>query len=154
MAYREKVQWVSLATSLIVWGLYFAQLAASLAAGQPAPGETLGGFIGAVILLVVIQVAAIIAIAIHRPSEAELPADPREREIEQSAGKGAYAVLSLAVVAIMLATPVLTVAAPAALGQPTGTVAAMLVGNALLAALVLASIVHSIWQIILYRRQA
>ncbi|MCW4460655.1 hypothetical protein OK349_02975 [Sphingomonas sp. BT-65] len=154
MAYREKVQWVSLATSLVVWGLYFAQLAASLTAGRPAPADTLGGFIGAVILLVVIQVAAIIAIAIHRPSEAELPADPREREIEQSAGKGAYAVLSLAVVAIMLATPVLTMAAPAALGQPTGVVAAMLVGNALLAALVLASIVHSIWQIILYRRQA
>ena len=54
----------------------------------------------------------------------------------------------------MLASPVLTVIAPAALGQPTGAVAAMLVGNALLAALVLASIVHSIWQIVLFRRQS
>jgi len=154
MAYREKVQWVSLATMLLVWGAYFARLAASLAAGRPIPGETLGGFAGAVVLLVVIQVAAIVAIAIHRPSEAEQPADPREREIERRAGSGAYAVLSLLVVAVMLATPLLTIVAPVALGRPSGTVAAMLVGNALLAALVLAAIVHSLWQILLFRRQS
>ena len=154
MAYREKVQWVSLATGLIVWGIYFARFAASLAAGQPAPGDMLGGFVGAVILLVILQVAAIIAIAIHRPSEAELPADPREREIERRAGTAGYAVLSLAICAVMLATPLLTVAGPAALGQPGGMTAAMLVGNALLAALVIAAIVQSVWQIVLYRRQA
>lgn len=154
MAYREKVQWVALVTALLVWGIYFWRFARTLAAGTPAPGETLGGFAGAVILLVILQVAAIVAIAIHRPSEAEQSADPREREIENSAGNGAYAVLSLAVIAVMLATPVLTVIAPAALGHPTGAVAAMLVGNALLAALVFASIVHSLWQIVLFRRQS
>lgn len=154
MAYREKVQWASLATGLIVWGVYFARFAASLASGRPVPGDVLGGFIGAVILLVILQVAAIIAIAIHRPSEAELPADPREREIEGRAGVAGYVVLCLAVCTVMLATPLLTVAGPAALGQPGGAAAAMLVGNALLAALVLASIVHSIWQLVLYRRQA
>lgn len=154
MAYREKVQWASLATGLIVWSIYFARFAASLASGRPVPGDVLGGFIGAVILLVILQVAAIIAIAIHRPSEAELPADPREREIEGRAGVAGYVVLCLAVCTVMLATPLLTVAGPAALGQPGGAAAAMLVGNALLAALVLASIVHSIWQLVLYRRQA
>ena len=154
MAYREKVQWISLVIALLVWGLYFWRFAAMLAAGTLAPGEMLGGFAGAVILLVMLQVAAIVAIAIHRPSEAEQPADPREREIENRAGKTAYAVLSLAVVAVVLATPALTVIAPAALGRPTGGVAAMLVGNALLAALVLASIADSLWQIILYRRQS
>lgn len=154
MAYREKVQWISLATALLVWGVYFWRFAATLAAGQPAPGETLGGFVGAVILLVALQVAAIIAVAIHRPSEAERPADPRERDIENSSARGAHAVLSLFVVAVMLATPLLTVILPEALGRPTGGVAALLVGNALLAALVLASIVQSLWQVVLFRRQS
>lgn len=154
MAYREKVQWISLATMLIVWGIYFRGFAQTLAAGTPAPGETLGGFVGAVILLVILQVAAIVAVAIHRPSEAEQPADPREREIEGRAAAGAYGVLNMAIVAVMLAAPVFTLIAPAALGRPTGGVAALLVDNALLAALVFASIVHSIWQIVLFRRQS
>lgn len=154
MSYREKVQWVMLVTMLIVWGIYFAKLASSLALGEAQPGEMLGGFAGAVILLVVIQVAAITAIAIHRPSEAEQPADPREREIEARSGNLAYAVLSLSVIAIMLASPLLAVAAPTALGRPSGTVAAMLMGNALLAALVIAAIVQSIWQIVQFRRQS
>lgn len=154
MSYREKVQWASLATGLLVWGIYFAHFAVSLAVGQPKPGDALGGFIGAVIVLVILQIAAIIAIAVHRPSEAELPADPREREIEGRAAVVGYIVLCVAVVTVMLATPLLTVAGPAALGQPGGAAAAMLVGNALLAALVFASIVHSVWQLVLYRRQA
>ena len=154
MSYREKVQWASLVTGLIVWGIYFARFAMSLAAGQPKPGDVLGGFIGAVIVLVILQVAAIIAIAVHRPSEAELPADPREREIEGRAAIAGYIVLCLAVFTVMIATPVLTISGPAALGHPGGATAAMLVGNALLAALVFASIVHSIWQLVLYRRQA
>lgn len=154
MSYREKVQWASLATGLLVWGIYFARFAVSLATGRPVPGEVLGGFVGAVILLVILQVAAIIAIAIYRPSEAELPADPREREIEGRAAIAGYVVLCLAVCSVMLATPLLTIAGPAALGQPGGATAAMLVGNALLAALVFASIVHAVWQIVLYRRQA
>jgi len=154
MAYREKVQWASLVIGLLVWGYYFAHFALSLASGRPSPGEALGGFVGAVIVLVVLQVAAIIAIAVHRPSEAELPADPREREIEGRAAIAGYIVLCVAVFAVILATPLLTVSGPAALGQPGGMTAAMLVGNALLAALVVASIVHSIWQLVLYRRQA
>lgn len=154
MAYREKVQWASLAIGLIVWGLYFARFAASLAAGQPTPEDALGGFVSAVILLVVLQVAAIIAIAVYRPSEAELPADPREREIEGRAAVAGYIVLCVAIFAVILATPLLTISGPAALGQPGGAAAAMLVGNALLAALIFASIVHSVWQIVLYRRQA
>ena len=158
MAYREKVQWVSLATMLIVWGVYFTHFIGSLGTGAAVPGAVLGSFTGAAILLVVIQIAAITAIAIHKPSEAERSADPREREIENRAGSGAYSILSLVVVAVMLASPVLTVIAPAALGQPAGAVAAMLVGKgllpALLAALVLASIDHSIWQIVLFRRQS
>lgn len=154
MAYREKVQWTSLAIGLVVWGIYFARFAMSLSAGHPAPADALRGFVGAVIVLVVLQVAAIIAIAVHRPSEAELPADPREREIEGRAAIAGYVALCVAVCTVMLATPFLTVAGPAALGQPGGMAAAMLVGNALLAALVVASIVHSIWQLVLYRRQA
>ena len=154
MSYREKVQWVSLVTGLLVWSIYFARFAMSLAAGKPAPGEALGGFVGAVIVLVVLQIAAFIAIAVHRPSEAELPADPREREIEGRAGIAGYIVLCVTVFTVLIATPLLTVSAPAALGQPGGATAAMLVGNALLAALVIASVVHSIWQIVLYRRQA
>jgi uncharacterized membrane protein YidH (DUF202 family) len=154
MAYREKVQWASLAIALIVWGLYFGRFAASLAAGQPKPEDALGGFVSAVILLVILQVAAIIAIAVYRPSEAEQPADPREREIEGRAAIAGYLVLCVAIFAVILATPLLTISGPAALGQPGGAAAAMLVGNALLAALIFASIVHSVWQIVLYRRQA
>lgn len=154
MSYREKVQWASLATGLVVWGIYFAHFATTLAAGRPTPGDIFGGFVGAVIVLVVLQVAAIIAIAVYRPSEAELPADPREREIEGRAAIAGYIVLCVAVCTVMLAAPLLTVSGPAALGQPGGTTAAMLVGNALLAALVIASVVHSIWQLVLYRRQA
>lgn len=152
MSYREKIQWVSLATMVVVWGVYFARLADSLAGGRPEPGEVLGGFAGAAILLVLLQVGGTIAVALYRPSEAERRADPRETEIERHAGNLSYSILMLLTVGVMLATPLFTVILPAALGHPTGGVAAMLVGNAMLAALVIAALCNAACQIVLYRR--
>lgn len=151
MAYREKVQWIALLTMLLVWGIYFWRLGDALVTGRLAG---FGEFVGAVILLVLLQVSATVAIALYRPSEAERPADPREREIECRAARIAYAVLSLGVVAIMLTAPLLTAIIPVALDNSTAMAPAMLIGNALLAALVIAALVNAAWQIALYRRHA
>lgn len=155
MTFREKTLWVSLVSTVLVWGWYFSAVLPQLVSGRITPAPTFGGFIYAVVMLTAIQVVAAIVIALWRPSEAEVRADARDRDFSASAARPAYAVLSVLIVMIMLAVPSIILAAPRLdPGAPAGMLAAIYIANAMLGALVIAHLVYAGWQLARYRRES
>lgn len=151
MAFREKIIWSSLVTTLAIWGWYFTGFVTGLRAGHFDQGTAVGSFIQAVVLIVIVQVAAAIVLAIISGREASAPADDREKAIALSAYRPAYLVLSGCVVTLMVVGPILLRIANEWTPAPPADLAPVLLGNALLAALVLAELVHSGWQVFRYR---
>lgn len=151
MAFREKIIWSSLLTTLAIWGWYFTAFVTGLRAGRFDQGTAVGSFIQAVMLIVIVQVAAAILLAIISGREASAPADDREKGIALSAYRPAYFTLSACVVTLMVVGPVLLRIANEWTPAPPADLAPVLLGNALLAALVLAELVHGGWQVFRYR---
>lgn len=151
MAFREKILWSSLLTTLAIWGRYFTGFVGALRAGRFDQGAAVGSFIQAVFLIVVVQIVAAIVIAIASGREASAPADDREKAFALAAYRPAYFVLSGCVVTLMIAGPVLLRIADAWSPVPPAGMAPVLLGNALLLSLVLAELVHGGWQLFRYR---
>ena len=151
MAFREKMLWASLAATLGIWGWYFVRFVRALQAGNYDQGAATGDFISTVALVVVVHIVAAIVLAVVTGKEAGATADDREKAFALSAYRPAYYALSSAVVMLMLAGPVLLRIANEWQPAPPAGLAPVLLGNALLAALVLAELVHSGWQIVRFR---
>lgn len=151
MAFREKITWSSLLTTLVIWGWYFTGFVTALRAGHFDQGAAVGSFIQAVVLIVIVQIVTSIVIAITSGREASAPADDREKAIALSAYRPAYFTLSACVVTLMVAGPILLRIANEWSPTPPADLAPVLLGNALLASLVLAELVHGGWQVIRYR---
>src|SRR5262245_47740679 len=95
MSFRETSAWISLISILAVFGFYFAVVGRTIGA-EPEPIAFLGEYIGAVVLLVIVQVtlAIIAAITTHAAGgEVEAPLDEREKLIELKANRFGYAIL-------------------------------------------------------------
>lgn len=151
MAFREKMLWASLAGTLGIWGWYFAHFTAALSAGNFDQGEATGNFAMSVVLIVVVQIAAAIVIAIATGREAGAPADDREKSFALAAYRPAYLTLCMGVVMLMLSGPVLLRIANEWQPAPPPGLAPILLGNGLLFVLVLGEVVHSIAQLIRFR---
>lgn len=152
MAFREKMLWASSAVTLLIWGRYFIGFSRDFRAGVFDQGDAIGAFVFAVILLVIAQVVVAIVLALVSGSEADARPDDRERQIALAAYRPAYFVLSAGVVVLLLWGPaLLRIVTEWHEAAPPG-MAPILLGNALLAALVLAELVHSGAQLIRYRR--
>ncbi len=153
MTFREMMLWVSMVAVTAIWGSYLFDVGSLLARGTVDAGQAYGGFIKSVILLVGVEVAAAIILAIIAPADAEAPMDARDRDFAATAAVPAYHLLSALVVAVMLVTPGIVAAAPRWLTGDADTINAVIIGNALLLALVLAHLVHSGAQLWRYRRE-
>ena len=154
MSFREKMLWVSMVAVAAVWGSYLFDVGRLMAHGKVSVDQAYGGFIRSVVLVVIVQVVAAIVLAIWSPKDADAPADVRDKAIAASAAMPAYTLLSLLVVVIMLTTPAIIGLAPQLLSGDAATVNAIVMGNALLLALVLAHLVDCAVQIYRYRREA
>jgi len=102
MPFREKSAWISMLSMLVIYGFYFGTLVATTAApqsGNLAYGLTL---VQTVVVLIVAQVALHIAVAIHKPTEAQLPRDEREKLIDLKATRIAFYGLASGVVVACL----------------------------------------------------
>jgi hypothetical protein len=152
MAFREKMLWVSSTATLVLWGWYFAGFIAQVRGGDFDQGAAVGSFVVTVMLLVAVQVVAAIVLAIMSGREAEAPADDREKAFALGGYRLAYFVLASLVAMLMLAGPVLLRIANEWTPAPPRGMAPVLLGNALLLALVAAELAHSGYQIIRYRR--
>jgi hypothetical protein len=90
MSFREKIAWSCLLSTLAVYLPYFTFILSLAITGELSFGHALGAFILAVIAQIVIQSAFAIGIAIRNK---EVPADERDRAIDNRAVKIAYCVL-------------------------------------------------------------
>jgi hypothetical protein len=152
MAFREKMLWVSASATLLLWGWYFARFVTQLRAGSFDQGAAVGNFIMTIVLLIAVQGIAGIALAIMSGREAGAPADDREKAFSLGGYRVAYFVLAALVVTLMLAGPVLLRIANEWTPAPPPGLAPVLLGNALLLALVAAELAHSGYQLFRYRR--
>lgn len=141
MPLREKTAWVSLLTTVGIWGAYFWVIGEDLLgrgslAGMPA--STVGLFIGAVAAIVIVQVVLAIALAIFSGKQADAPMDERERLIDLQAARAGFYALNGAVFGVSALW--LFKASP------------LVMANGILLAMVVGEAVHSGGKIIGYRR--
>ncbi len=94
MPFREKSAWISLLSTLGVYGLYFASVGRP---GQPPGTLAIGSLLGTIVALVVIQAVLMIGVALLAPRDAKAPRDERERLIDLRAAHFAYSGLATAV---------------------------------------------------------
>lgn len=153
MSYREKSAWISLVTTLVIWGGFFVALFRGLLAGQTGLMSFAGLFVGCIILIVVVQVVLAILIALQSPSEAEAGPDERERRIDDEAGRRAYWVLSSLALTLVLCLPLALLLWPDLLLGP-GPRGLMLAASGVFLAITLAEVVRSASQVLGFRRLA
>lgn len=135
MPFKEKIAWISVITTVLVWGGYFGFM---LATGGKLHGTVyFTGFIAAVIVQTIAAGAAIVTAALA-PADASAGSDERDRDISRRAYALAYPVL------IAL---VFCVAGSVHLGFDRIDMAYAIMG-----AIVIAEIVHYAAQIAGYRR--
>ncbi|MEI9991591.1 MAG: hypothetical protein WDM86_16295 [Rhizomicrobium sp.] len=97
MAFREKTAWISLLSTLIIYGLYFWSVVRT---GQQMGSFHLGSLIGTIVALVIVQVALIVVAAIFSPKDAQAPRDEREKLIELRAIRIGYFGLAMGVLSV------------------------------------------------------
>ncbi len=93
MPFREKIAWISLVATLVVYGGYFASLTASRN-GEGWLSDSFGLLVGTTVLFIVLMIALTVAAAVLAPQDAAAPADERERIIGLKASQFSYFALS------------------------------------------------------------
>jgi len=102
MSFREKSAWACLITTIGIWGSYFAY-AFRLFTHEHYAGSVMMAFIAAIILSIILNGGAHIAIAIRSRREKK---DERDIAIESKSYRNAYFVLILLIWMVILAAPV------------------------------------------------
>jgi hypothetical protein len=136
MSFKEKIAWISVVTTVLIWGGYFGFMAAT---GGRYPGPVyFVGFIGAMIVQAILVTVASIVTAVVAPADASAGSDERDRAISRQAYALAYPVL-LALVFCVAGSVHFGV-------RPVG------MAYGIMGAIVIAEIVHYAAQIAGYRR--
>lgn len=135
MPFREKIAWISVVTTILVWGTYFGFMAVT--GGRWHGAVYMAGFVGALIVQTILVVIAAIVTAVMAPKDAGAGSDERDREIARRAYSLAYPVLL---------TLIVIVAASMHFGATPRDMA-----YEIMAAIVIAEIVHYGAQIVGYR---
>lgn len=99
MSFREISAWISLVSTVLVFGLYFYYAGVAFETAQRDLGELLGQYIGSIVLLIILQIVLFIITAIVMRNSPDLHAarDEREQLIELKAGRFAIVALQLGV---------------------------------------------------------
>lgn len=135
MPFKEKIAWISVVTTVLVWGGYFGFMAAS--GGRHSGIVYFTGFVGAVIVQAVLAAIAGIVTAVLSPRDASAGSDERDRAISRRAHALAYPVL----LALVLCVAASVHFGAGAIGMAYG----------IMGAIVIAEIVHYGAQIAGYR---
>ncbi|WP_447750765.1 hypothetical protein [Sphingopyxis fribergensis] len=136
MTFREKIDWLTMAVIALAFGWYAVVYPWGLR-GVPALAAQGGLLLVVAIAMTAALTAAAIALAIHRPRDANAPSDERDRDITRRATTRAYYVL------------IAGAACCFALGYWTGDAAMVL--NGLLGSIVVAELVRLASQVAAYR---
>lgn len=140
MAFREKVAWISLVTSLIVYAVYFALVVPRLSSGRLGGYEFVPWLSTAVSVIVVCQVGLRTLVAVRDPLGAKQPRDEREHMFALRADRAAFYTLEVGALFAVFAL----------LWRNDAAV----ITNGVLFAIVLAEAVRSGFQVFDYRMSA
>lgn len=136
MTFREKIDWATLGAIALAFGWYAIVFPWGMR-GAPALAAQGGLLLVVAIAMTLALTIAAIAFAIHRPRDANAPADERDRDVTRKATTRAYYVLIVGVTCCF------------AIAYWTADLAAVL--NALLGTVVAAELVRLASQVTAYR---
>jgi hypothetical protein len=138
LSYQEKSIWVSLVSTLIVFGYYFLNAMKIFNNSKIENLAITGLFIGTVIILIIIQIVFQSIIAIINRKEAQKGEDERDNLIELKATRISYFIIVLGVWVTALSFLILS--------------STIIMANTIMFFFILAEIVGYIIQLIYYRR--
>lgn len=98
MPFKEKVAWISVVTTVLVWGVYFGFMAVTRGR-YPGP-VYFAAFFAAMIVQAILASAAAIVSAVLAPADASAGSDERDKAIARRAYAIAYPVLLVLVVCV------------------------------------------------------
>lgn len=139
MTFEEKSTWISLGILLFVFSGYFSQVFNELLTDTLNKTEASGLFIGAVVTIVVLQIALHIVIAIFDARNAEQPKDERDKLFAMKAGN---------ISGLILGAGVLVIAAQTFLSDLNS----LWVANLLLFIVLVSQVVSDVLRLFYYRR--
>jgi hypothetical protein len=107
MSFREKIAWISLVATVVVYGGYFASLTVP-ASGGGRLAASFGLLVGATVLFIIAMIVLTVFAAVLAPRDAAAPPDEREKLISLKASQFSYFALSsgafTAIVALFVGT--------------------------------------------------
>jgi len=139
VSFEEKSTWVSLAIITFIFAGYFSQVYQGLVNDTLDKGAVLGLFIGAVVSIIVLEIALHIVIAVLNVKDADQPSDERDRLFSIRAGNISGWVLGIGVLIIASQTFM-------------QELDSLWVANLLLFAVFISQVVSYVLQIFYYRR--
>ena len=95
MAFREKSAWISLVTTLVVYGAYFSLTVPRLLAGRFGGFEFVGSLSTAIVVIVALQVGLTVVAAVADPRGARQSPDEREQLIALRANRAGFYTLEV-----------------------------------------------------------
>lgn len=139
MPFKEKIAWISITTTVIVWGTYFFFAIRTVATGGvPHPAVYMASFTAALIVQGIMATIAAIIAAVLAPKDASAADDERDKAVARRACGIAY---------VVLISLIVCVSATVHFGATPWDLV-----NGMIGAIVIAEIVHYAAQIAGYRR--
>ncbi|HEX8585600.1 MAG TPA: hypothetical protein VF680_14475 [Allosphingosinicella sp.] len=105
MAFREKIAWLTLATMLIAYGVYFGIIGPSVGFGERHLVDIVWSFGLVAGVHAIAMIVGAIALAVTATREANAGADERDRAIDRRASLVAYYVLLVGMILVAVVMP-------------------------------------------------
>ena len=154
MSFRELSAWLSVVTTIGVWGYYFLTLLGAFNAGTLNGDATLKLFIGCMIATIVVQVALNIVASIISRQDSMAPLDEREWRIDARATKIGILILEWLMLAIALSAWTLSSRVMEAFPADPGGGFALVFGNIVVLAVVFTETVRELAKGVQFRIDA
>ncbi|HVQ08089.1 MAG TPA: hypothetical protein VMS43_06605 [Allosphingosinicella sp.] len=138
MAFREKIAWLTLATMLVAYGVYFTIVGPAAGFGERRMVDILWSFGLVAAAHAIAMIVGSIAIAVTATKEAQAPADERDRAIARRGATIGYYVLIVSMILVGVVMP---------FSEPPWKIV-----NSALLAIVLAETAHQAVVLLSYRR--
>ncbi len=105
MAHRERIAWLTLATMLIAYGVYFTLIGMAVRRGEPRLVDILWTFGAVAVLHGLAVLLGSMLLAWRSSGEARLPADERDRAIARRGASVGYYVLLAGMILVGVVMP-------------------------------------------------
>jgi hypothetical protein len=154
MSPRERLAWIAVLTTLVVWGFYFGAFWLDLAAARLDGSVLFWRFIICMGISLVVMIGLSVATGVLSPRNVDTPPDEMERQIEGRADRIGFRILELTLwiplVWVLFSTKSIAAAFPA---DPAGA-AATILANAVIMVIVLTEIIRETVHIVSFRMAA